>query len=176
MPGCLLLLFPSERKRKIMVRRQREGRQIYVQRGRSWERQRLCCCVAQESLMNLCLGCWKLFLGHACKGLWDGAEQDLGEGREESEDVKGGGEDVEKTKQLQGRRREEAFSLIRRTWEKAQIAHAHTPPLLHTLTPQKKKIHHTDFFMVWQSSDKIIRWGSHSPFLQSLSPSAPRLK
>lgn len=68
--------------------------------------------------------------------------------------------DVEKTKQLQGRGREDGFSLIRRTREKAQSStytRAHTHPLLHTLTPQKKKIHHTDFFMVWQSSDKIIR-------------------
>lgn len=35
------------------------------------------------------------------------AEEDLGEGREESEDVEGGGEDVEKTKQFQGRGRED---------------------------------------------------------------------
>lgn len=31
-------------------------------------------CIAHESLINLCLGCWKLFLGYACKGHEMGAE------------------------------------------------------------------------------------------------------
>lgn len=85
-----------------------------------------------------------------------GAEQDLGEGREESEDVEGGGEDVEKTKQLQGRGREDGFSLIRREHERKLKQRTHTPSAPHPHPPEKK-IHHTDFFMVWQSSDKIIR-------------------
>lgn len=89
------------------------------------------------------------------------AEEDLGEGREESRDVEGGGGRCGQNKTVPGQRKGGWFRLIRREHERKLQEHTHahtcTHPLLHTLTPQRKKIHHTDFFMVWQSSDKIIR-------------------
>lgn len=163
----LLLLFSSEIKRKMRVRRQR-GR-MCVCGGWSWERQRQFCSIAHRSLINLCLGCWKLLLGHACKGCETEAEQDLGEGREESKDVEGGGEDVEKPKQLQGRG---GFSLIRREHggELEQHTHPHacTHPLLHTLTPQWKVITP----IVSCSGSQVMNWGAQGPALLSRSPSA----
>lgn len=63
-----LVLFRNEEE-NLRVRRQSK-----VSGGWSWRRQRLRCCIAHKSLINLCLGCWKLFLGHACKGYEMGAE------------------------------------------------------------------------------------------------------
>lgn len=74
-----------------------------------------------------------------------GAEQDLGEGTEESEDVEGGGEDVEKTKQLQGRGREDGFSLIRREHEGELKQRTHTPSAPHPHPPEKKNSSHRFF-------------------------------
>lgn len=64
--------------------------------GWSWERQRLNCCSARESLVRPLSWMLKAVPWPCVQRLRDGAEQDLGEGREESEDVEGGGEDVEK--------------------------------------------------------------------------------
>lgn len=154
----MLLFFRNEEKNN---REEAKGRgQISVRGGWSWERQRLNGGSAHESLVNPLSWMLKAVPWSCVQRLRDGAEQDLGEGREESEDVRGGGEDVEKTQNSsRAEEGEDAFSLIRREHERKLKQHTHTPPLLHTLTPQKKKqqIHHTDFFMVWQSSDKIIR-------------------
>lgn len=171
---CLFLLsvcffFFSEIKGKIRVRGQREGGKFVCRETG----------VGKEAVLlyNLCHGCWKLcsLVMRAKARRWGTAGPGGRKRREQR--YWGGWGRCRKTKQLQGRGREDGFSLIRREHEGKLKQHTNThPPSAPHPHPPEKKIHHTDFFMVWQSSDKIIRWGSHSPFPQSLSPSAPRLK
>lgn len=79
------------------------------------------------------------------------AEQDLGEGREESEDVEGGGGRRGKNKTVPGQKKGGWFRLIRREHEQKLQEHTHTHTRMHTPSaphphpPEKKNSSHRFF-------------------------------
>lgn len=140
---CLMLLFFPEIKGKIRVRGQREAAKSVCRKAG----------VGKEIdllLYNLCRRCWKLcsLVMRAKARRWGTA----GPGGRKRRELRywGGWGRCGKTKQLQGRGREDGFSLIRREHEGRlkQHTNAHPPSAPHPHPPEKK-IHHTDFFMVW---------------------------
>lgn len=117
------------------------------------------------------VSCWTLLLGHACKGDEMEAEQDLGEGREESEDVEGGGGRRGKNKTVPGQRKGGWFRLIRREHEQKLQEHTHTHTHAHTLcstpSPPREKKFITPIFS-WSGS-QVIKLSDEGPILLSCS-------